>query len=58
MKGLSDVMTSKMEIVVGGTKKGSKDGHGTDRDRGDQGKGEIGFPVCTQDTIEGVSDLG
>ena len=23
-----------------------------------EGKGELGFSFCTQDTIEGVSDLG
>ena len=36
---------------------GSVDDQGVDRNRGDQGKGDIGFSVYTQDTIEGVSDL-
>ena len=42
----------------GGTKEGSMADRGVDRIHGDQGKGEIGFSVCTQDTIEGVSGLG
>ena len=42
----------------GGTKEGSMDDQSVDQNHGDQGKGEIGSSVCTQDTIEGVSDLG